>query len=155
MISGVWLPSFKETPAKRRRFQFQIITAPLCSAYSSRFTVRSWCPCTYILALRTLISIIRRDRREISNLREADRQTDGQTSTSVQVDITRIPPPAPQIPLVNVPHQNYSAAGYMTGQLGSDSFQKRDFSLRRGILTTSGTPTNLVPRGNRGLFCRG
>ena len=23
-------------------FQFQIITAPLCSAYSSRFTLRSW-----------------------------------------------------------------------------------------------------------------
>jgi hypothetical protein len=65
-----------------------------------------------MLAFRTLISIIRRDRHEISNLREAGRQagrqTDGQTSASIQVDVTGNPPPAPQLPLVNVPHKNYS-----------------------------------------------
>lgn len=43
--------------------------------YSSRFTVRSRYLCIYILALRTLISIIWRDRHEINNLGEADRRT--------------------------------------------------------------------------------
>jgi len=41
-------------------------------------------------------------------VRQAGRQTDGQTSASIQVDVTGNPPPAPQLILVNVPNQNCS-----------------------------------------------